>query len=93
MTSRGNSFNDLPENQLTYQISCNLKSTEVNRDHAFLCSKQNFSRYFHKISQVIQLYTITAIGLLQLSYKCSMLPDRKISCLSQIRTILWYSSI
>jgi len=57
MTSGGNSFNDFPENQLTYQISCNLKSTKVNLDHAFLCSKQNFSRYFHKISQVIHYHS------------------------------------
>jgi len=62
MTSGGNNFDDFPQNQLPYQISCKLNSTKVHRDHAFLCSKQNFSRYFHKISQVIQLYTVTAIG-------------------------------
>jgi len=32
-------------------------------------------------------------GLIKLSYKCTVLPDRRISCLSQICTILWYDSI
>ena len=32
-------------------------------------------------------------SLIKLSYKCTVLPDCRISCLSQICTILWYDSI
>ena len=40
MTSGGSNFNDFPENQLT-QVRTN--SIKTNRDHAFFCSKQDFS--------------------------------------------------
>jgi len=32
-------------------------------------------------------------SLIKLLYKCTVLPDHRISCLSQICTILWYDSI
>ena len=42
---------------------------------------------FHKISQVIRL-SQPLDSLIKLWYKCSVLPDRRISCLLQICTIL-----
>jgi len=60
MTSDGSNFNDFPQNQLT-RCRQFKECYKVNRDHTFFCSKQFFPRYFKKISQVIQLYTVTTI--------------------------------
>ena len=41
MTSGGSNFNDFPDNQLT-KVRASV-SVKANRDHAFSCSKQDFS--------------------------------------------------
>jgi len=40
----GNSFNDFLENQLTkFRAVSTVGPIKANRDHAFFCSKQDFS--------------------------------------------------
>jgi len=52
MTSGGNDCNDFPEKQLI-KLRAVLNSTKLNRDYAFLCSRQDFSL----ITTVLWIYT------------------------------------
>jgi len=47
--------------------------TKVNRDHAFFCSKQNFSRYFHKFLKLSNYKPTLSQPLDNLSFRTSAL--------------------